>query len=197
MLVQAASNPWLSEQDRAMVNMLLQREMQKNDPERALRLQKAQLEVDQLRSGTPGTNSSFGNLQAQARAAGLVPGTPEYQDFMLNGGGAPATFRSLDMQAKAAGFQPGTAEYNDFMATRGAGLSAGAAQTAKNEADIATGGAAAGSIKLGEASVKAGTDAWTDYGKLQTSIGNIDEAITAIDNGAQSGIIYKMLPNCQ
>src|SRR5690606_18338424 len=128
-------------------------------------------------------------------AAGLQPGTPEYQQFMLNGGGAPATFRALDMQAQAAGFQPGTPEYNEFMATRGAGLQAGAAQTAKNVANIDTGGAAAGAVKLGEESIKAGTEAWSDYGKLQTSIGNIDEAIAALDNGAQAGIVYNYLPN--
>lgn len=113
-----------------------------NDPAAQVEYLTAVEKLKQLRSGIPGTNSSFGNLAAQARAAGLTPGSPEYQQFMLNGGGDPAAFRSLDMQAKAAGFQPGTPEYSQFMATRGAGLSAGASQTAKNQADIATGGEA-------------------------------------------------------
>lgn len=169
--------------------------MQAQDPMRQLQQEKLRAEVDQLRAGRPGVNSSFGNLDAQARAAGLQPGTPEYQNLMLNGGGAPATFRALDMQAQAAGFQPGTPEYNEFMATRGAGLQAGAAQSARNEADIATGGAAAGAKEGGKKTMEAGFSAWDDYGKLQTSIGNMDEAIAAIDAGAKSGVIYKMLPN--
>lgn len=31
--------------------------------------------------------------------------------------------------------------------------------------------------------------------KLQSSLGNIDEAISALDQGAKSGLVYKMLPN--
>lgn len=165
------------------------------DPKAALELQKLGLEVEQMRSGIPSVNSSFGNLAAQAQAAGLVVGTPEYQEFMLNGGGAPATFRSLEMQAKAAGFQPGTPEYNEFMATRGAGLSAGAAQEAKNQADISSGGAAAGAKEGGKKTMEAGFSAWEDYGKLQNNIANIDEALGALDRGAASGYVYNMLPN--
>lgn len=194
-LMQAASNPWLNQQEKAVLNTMLEQRLQQNDPYRQLQTEKLRAEVEALRTGTPGVNSSFGNLDAQARAAGLQPRTPEYQNFMLNGGGAPATFRALDMQAQAAGFQPGTPEYNEFMATRGAGLQAGAAQNAKNEADIATGGAAAGAKAGGAKTMEAGFSAWGDYGKLQTSIGNMDEAIAAIDGGAKSGIIYNMLPN--
>ncbi len=59
-------------------------------------------------------------LRIQAEMAGLAPGTTEYQEFMLYGGGAPSNFRSLDMQARAAGYEPGTPEYERFMASRGA-----------------------------------------------------------------------------
>jgi hypothetical protein len=62
-------------------------------------------------------------------------------------------------------------------------------------ADTEFGGAAAGAVDVGKASVKAGVDAWNDYGKLQSSIGNIDEAIAAIDSGANSGLVYNMLPS--
>lgn len=61
--------------------------------------------------------------------------------------------------------------------------------------DIELGGAAAGAKKSGEKTVEAGFSAWEDYGKLQTSIANIDEAISALDAGAKSGIVYNMLPN--
>lgn len=63
------------------------------------------------------------------------------------------------------------------------------------DADIDQGGTAAQVKKVGEATADAGVSAWDDYGKMQTSIGNINEAITAIDNGAQSGAIAKYFPN--
>jgi len=62
-------------------------------------------------------------------------------------------------------------------------------------ADIALGGQAKATEKVAEATVAAGVSAWEDYGKLQTSLGNIDEAIAALDSGAQSGLVYNMLPN--
>lgn len=192
---QIMSNPWIPDEMKATAKMMMQQEMQNSDPARQLDMDYKRAQIEKLKSNDPSASSSFGNLDAQARAAGLSPGTPEYQSFMLNGGGDPATFRALDLQAKAAGFQPGTPQYNEFMATRGAGLSAGAAQSAKNAADIQTGGAAAGAVDLGKATIKAGTDAWGDYGKLQTSLGNLDEAISALDSGAKSGIVYNMLPN--
>tara|TARA_R110000744_G_scaffold240761_2_gene358147 strand:- start:545 stop:1216 length:672 start_codon:yes stop_codon:yes gene_type:complete len=52
--------------------------------------------------------------------AGLVPGTDEYKQFMLNEGGEPATYRALVLQAKAAGYEEGTPEFARFMAARGA-----------------------------------------------------------------------------
>lgn len=47
-LMQAASDPWLSEQQRGMVNMMLEQKMQEADPLRRLQLQKLQKEL-----GTP------------------------------------------------------------------------------------------------------------------------------------------------
>jgi len=181
--------------DRASLNAYLIAMRKGVDPMQGLQQRKMELEIKNLESGKPGAGSSFGNLDAQAQAAGLVPGTPEYQNFMLNGGGAPATFRALDMQAQAAGLSPNTPEYNEFMATRGAGLSAGAAQEAKNQADISSGGAAAGAKEGGKKTMETGFSAWQDYGKLQASVGNIDDAIAAIDRGASAGLVYNMLPN--
>lgn len=88
----------------------------------ALGLQEA-LKMGQADADAP---AGFRELQMRAEAAGLQPGTPEYQSFMAQGagGGAPAAFVALDMQAKAAGFEPGTPAYQEFMATRGAGLQA-------------------------------------------------------------------------
>ncbi|MDF3607555.1 phage tail tip lysozyme [Paracoccus sp. DMF-8] len=75
------------------------------------------------------TPSEIEALRWRAEQAGLTPGTPEYQQFILNGGrpgddGGPAAFQALHMQAEAAGFPAGSPEYQQFMATRGAGLAA-------------------------------------------------------------------------
>lgn len=62
-------------------------------------------------------------------------------------------------------------------------------------ADIEMGGTAKAVETMGTETVKAGMSAWEDYGKLQSSLANIDEALSALDRGAQSGVVYKMLPN--
>ena len=62
------------------------------------------------------------NLASRAELAGLVPGSPEYQQFMLTGGegfAEPANLRTLRARAQEAGLQPGTPEYSDFMLTGG------------------------------------------------------------------------------
>ena len=170
MLMQAANSPWLNDQQRSMVNMMLKQEMEANDPGNMLDMEYKRAQISNLTSGRPSASSQFGNLDAQARAAGLTPGTPEYQSFMLNGGGAPATFRSLDMQAQAAGFTPGSPEYNEFMATRGAGLSAGAAQTAKNQADVATGAGAAAAKAEGQETGKALAGTRAEYESITSKM---------------------------
>jgi len=154
-VIQALSDPYATPQQRQVASLLLGRQLDANDPYKQAQLAQLQAQTAQLQRGVPSANSAFGNLDAQARAAGLQPGSTEYQQFMLNGGGLPATFRALDEQAKAAGFQPGSPEYNQFMATRGAGLSAGAAQTARNEANIETGRAAAAETAGGQVEGKA------------------------------------------
>lgn len=205
-LMEAAANPWLTPEQRSVVgNMISQKQSQQaaaderywrdQDPLRQIQIAQGQLNLDQDRAGVLPPSSSVGGLQAQAREAGLVPGTPEYQQFMLNGGGDPATYRALKMQAIDAGHKPGTAGYQRFMETRGAGASAYDAQSNKNLAEADTGAAAAAAGKLGEAGVEVGMSSWEAYGKLQTSLGNIDEAIAAIDSGAKSGMIYNMLPS--
>jgi hypothetical protein len=194
-LQQALANPWLTQSQRQTLTGMMAQAQQATDPMYQLELQRAQLELEQMRNGTGNKPASVIELEWRAQQAGLQPGTPEYQSFILNGSGDPATFRALDMQAQAAGFQPGTPEYANFMATRGAGLQAGAKVTAENLADIATGGAAEQAKDLGKAAADAGMSAWESYGKLNTSIANIDEAIAALDAGAKSGPIYKMLPS--
>ena len=218
-LMMAAQNPWLSPQQKQVINSQIQqmqgqqqamqqrqwgredaaydRQQEQQDPMYQAKLAQAQLDLDQDRSGTGGDGLPAAVQEAQWRAvqAGLTPGTPEYQSFILNDGGDPSTFRSLDMQAQAAGFKPGNPDYAQFMATRGAGLQAGAKTTAENLADVATGGAAEGAKDLGKATVSAGISAWEGYGNMQASIATISDAIEAIDSGAESGVVAKYLPD--
>lgn len=71
----------------------------------------------------------------------------------------------------------------------------GARVTGTNEAQAATGTAAAAAPALGEQAVKMAGDAWTGYGAMQSSIGTINEALDALDGGARAGAIDRYLPN--
>lgn len=88
-----------------------------------------------------GMPADIAALQWRADAAGLKPGTPEYQNFILTGGrgddGKPAAFLALHEQALAAGFAEGSPEYKNFMATRGAGLAEAAKVRDKATAEAA------------------------------------------------------------
>lgn len=89
------------------------------------------------------TPADVKSLQWRADAAGLTPGTPEYQAFIAdnggkNDGGAPASFRALQLQAEHAGLVEGTPEYKDFMATKGAGLVAQASAEGKASGENVT-----------------------------------------------------------
>jgi hypothetical protein len=96
------------------------------------------------------TSASYEGLRQQALAGGLEEGTPEFQKYILNGGGDTAAFRSLHDQAMASGFEPESPEYKEFMATRGAGLSAAAETTGKNLAEAETGAGAKGAGAQGK-----------------------------------------------
>ena len=139
--------------------------------------------------------ADFRSLQLQAEQAGLEPGTPEYQQFMLYGGAArdttPAAFAALDRQAQAAGLEPGTPEYQDFMRTQGAGE----VTRSRLEAEIDLGGAAAGATKAGEEMIVRAFEAYDQAVQAGSAIGTMNEAIAAIDAGARSGLVENFLPN--
>ena len=115
-LAELAANPYLPEGQRAVVDALMQKQL-------------AQIgRVDDVPSDVP---SGYRELEMRAQAAGLVPGTEQYQQFMLTGGSGigedrPAAFEALHQQALAAGLKEGSPEYQQFMLTRGAGDAAAA-----------------------------------------------------------------------
>ena len=199
----ALANPWLTQPQRQQIQDMIdtqqayrnsmqerawrredadyERQLARQDPMYQLKLKQAQLDYDQDKAGVGGVSGAFGNLDAQAKAAGLQPGTPEYQQFMLNSGGAPATFRALDMQAKAAGFEPGTPEYAEFMATRGAGLQAGAKTTATNEANIATGGEAERVKAAGAAQGKQDVENRSELAEMERNMPSLLVVVDELD----------------
>lgn len=121
-IAELLSNPYASAGDKAILGAMLQRQMDASDPMRAMEMEKAQLELERMR--TPQQPEELTTRRALAAEAGLQPGTPEYQSYMATGklaGGAdlPSGFATLDLQAKAAGYQPGTPEYQEFMRNGG------------------------------------------------------------------------------
>ena len=85
-IIEALSSPYASPQERQIAGMLLQQQMQVSDPMRAIELESAQLKLDQLRNPQPEMTDTQRNLAWRAREAGLVPGTPEYSQFIMTGG---------------------------------------------------------------------------------------------------------------
>lgn len=62
-------------------------------------------------------------------------------------------------------------------------------------ADTELGGQAAGAERLGVLSMEAGVAAYDDISKVNGSLSNINEAISAIDSGASSGFVANYFPN--
>lgn len=93
-LIELASDPWANDAQRGIAQALLSQQMQQQeqarDPMRQLQLQKAQLELEAMRNPQPQMTDTQRNLQYRAQEAGLVPGSPEYINFMLTGGTQPA-----------------------------------------------------------------------------------------------------------
>ena len=70
-----------------------------------------------------------------------------------------------------------------------------ARRTGTNLAETDTGAAAAAAGAAGEAMVKRGYEAFDQAQNASKSLASIDEAIAAIDDGAESGLVYKFIPD--
>ncbi|WP_430439004.1 hypothetical protein [Shinella sp.] len=88
-LMEVLGNQYLDPQRRAIAQMLLEQQMQQRDPLRQMQLQKAQIELEQLRNPQQKKTNEQKNLEWRAEQAGLQPGTKEYADFMRAGGKGP------------------------------------------------------------------------------------------------------------
>jgi hypothetical protein len=149
-IMAAMSNPYMSQEQKSALGILLQQKMQESDPMRQMQLEKGQLELQQMRQpANRPLPSGAAELEWRAKQAGLQPGSAEYQAFMLNGSGDPATFRALKLQALDAGFQEGTKEYADFMASRGAFEQSYSRQAGTNQAQVDSGRQASSAVAAG------------------------------------------------
>lgn len=86
-LINAASNPFLSAGQKAVVSALLEKQMAGNDPMQAIELQKAQIELEQMRSPQPKATDDIREYQF-AQQQGF-DGT--FQDYMTSNRKAGAT----------------------------------------------------------------------------------------------------------
>ena len=165
--MQVMAMPGLTPEQRSVVELQLQTRM-------------GQLTATAKTEALP---AGFRELDLQAQAGGLVPGTPEYQNFMLSGGAGatggegPAAFQALHMQALAAGFPEGSPEYQNFMATRGAGL-------------------VAESKALGEAKGSAIAGAPAEIAAADETLGFIDEVRKhpGLDAGTGMTSVFNQIP---
>ena len=184
-LMQVMSNPWLSNEQKSVLGAMLSQAQQNADPMRQIQLERARLELENARNpgAASGANlpSSVVELQWRAAQAGLQPGTPEYQEFVLNGGADPNNFRALDMQAQAAGYQPGTPQYAEFMATRGAGQQAFARTAGQNAADIQSGGQAAAGGAEGRAEGAARAESASELREMQRNMPGLVSVVDQLD----------------
>lgn len=89
-LYEAMGNPNLSPEQRAAIGMRIQMEESRNQPMTPLQqvqLQAAQLQLEQARQPQQREMpAAVQELEWRASQAGLQPGTPEYQQFILTGG---------------------------------------------------------------------------------------------------------------
>jgi hypothetical protein len=89
-------NPYASDSDKAIANILIEQTVQAMDPMRQMEMERAQLELQQMRQpAQPQTPAELAERQALAAAGGLQPGTPEYQSYMLTGEMPQAAARPL------------------------------------------------------------------------------------------------------
>lgn len=85
-IIQALSDPRASEQTRQIAGLLLNQQMQAQDPMRQIEMQLAQEKLNQMRNPAVEPTDTMRNLEWRAAQAGLQPGTPEYIQFMITGG---------------------------------------------------------------------------------------------------------------
>jgi hypothetical protein len=120
-LAEVMGNPYASESDKAIAKLLIDQTVQSMDPMRQMEMERARLELDQMRNPQP----EFTQLSPQEVAQlGLPPGV--YQrgpdgriDTVEKTQGVVDPIADLRARATAAGLQEGTPEFQQFMLAGG------------------------------------------------------------------------------
>jgi len=83
-LVTALANPWLSPEQRSVLMTIYDQQVQAGDPLRQIEVAKGMAELDKL-NAPPAPPEDFTTRIFLAQQAGLEPGTPEFQTYLLTG----------------------------------------------------------------------------------------------------------------
>jgi hypothetical protein len=158
--------------------------MQPVDPLAAIQLETAQINLERLKSGA----DSDPNVQSSATLPDQSGVVLTMRDGSVQvrtvGGEALSGQAAMDFVKQA---QENAANYQRSIY--------GARREGTLGADIGMGGEAARAVEQGRMAPAIAEEYNKRAELVQSSIGNMTSAIQAIDEGAQSGIIYDMLPN--
>lgn len=113
-IIEALSSPYASAQERNIAGILLEQEMQKNDPMRALEMEKARLEMEAMRNPKPkydfltGRDGSIFRTDSTGKMEQVYGGKPEQPTDVreyeyAKQQGYPGTFTDWQIEQKRAG----------------------------------------------------------------------------------------------
>ncbi len=203
------ANPWLTPDQRAAIEGQIKLAEQASDPMRALQMQQAQqnlqrgaMEMQQMQNPMPEAqrvqSSSIlddgTSVLIMSDGSRLVRGPSGNVLTGQEAADAVKLAREYTVQNQTdiyAGRRQGTLQ-SDTQYGRDAAYQG---EAGKLDAQYDLSGQVEASKDIAKGSVDAGLNAWESYGRLQTNLSNIDQAIAAIDEGARSGVIYNMLPS--
>jgi flagellum-specific peptidoglycan hydrolase FlgJ len=194
-LLQVMADPRATDQTKRIAQILYtqqveqqqaerERQIQSQDPLRQLQVRKAQIELERLQSGG-GVDPAKVQSSVVLDDGSTVMVMSDGKRRVLSATGDELSGQSAADAIKAARAYEVENQREIYGGRREGTLGA----------DIRLGGEAQAAKDVASATVKTGVSAWEDYAKLQSSIGTIGEAISAIDAGAQSGVVYKYLPD--
>lgn len=212
-------DPWQPPEVKAMAQSMIAEQQQASDPLRQQQIEMGAIELDRARNPQQQPPADYTERMFLAREAGLEPGTPEFQSYLLTGdlpaspaASQPAGFVAMDLQAKAAGLQPGTPEYQEFMRNggtagapaayialkmqaEGAGLKEGTPEFQKFMLTRGAGSVAEAKA-LGEASGAATAAAPSDIAIADRTLEYIDEVRNHPGRGAGTGAtsVFNVIP---
>ena len=84
-MAELAASPYATPGQKAVLEALIGQQTQAMDPMYNLELQKAQLELEQMQNPKSVAPEAYTERSYLAQAAGLEPGTPAYQEYLLTG----------------------------------------------------------------------------------------------------------------